>query len=102
LQHQLHDHGALPSRRIRWSRFRAGGLPALDEELRADVRRLWVRNCGRDDRLVADRGREARHPFLDERLMAALLRDVPLARIADLSLPPGEGVVASVEEGLPV
>lgn len=41
--------------------------------------------CGR---LVADRGREARHPFLDESFVAAMLR-MPLELIADLSLPPG-------------
>jgi asparagine synthetase B (glutamine-hydrolysing) len=33
-----------------------------------------------DDRLVADWGREGRHPFLDERVMALLL-DAPLAAV---------------------
>lgn len=54
-----------------------------------DVKRMWLRNCGRDDRLVADRGREARHPFLDEQLMALIL-DLPLQCIADLRLQPGD------------
>eukprot|EP00967_Tisochrysis_lutea_P050892 scaffold62683_cov17-Tisochrysis_lutea.AAC.2 len=40
-------------------------------------------------RLVADWGKEARHPFLDEGFMAALL-DTPLHAIADLRAPPGE------------
>ena len=38
--------------------FRHGGPGALAAELSLDVRRMWLRNCGRDDRLVADRGRE--------------------------------------------
>jgi asparagine synthetase B (glutamine-hydrolysing) len=41
------------------TRFRAGGWDGLAEELALDVGRLWQRNLGRDDRLVADHGREA-------------------------------------------
>lgn len=77
-----------------YSRHRAafvrGGDAALALELEADVRRLWDRNLGRDDRLIADNGREARHPFLDEEVMAAI-RCLPLAALADLTRPPGEG-----------
>jgi len=77
-----------------YSRHRAaflrGGDAALSLELEVDVRRLWDRNLGRDDRLIADNGREARHPFLDEEVVAAIGR-VPLAALADLSRPPGEG-----------
>lgn len=62
----------------------------LQAELALDVRRLWLRNLGRDDRLVADRGREARHPFLDEASMAFVLR-LPLPLVADLRQPPGVG-----------
>ena len=71
-------------------RFRHGGLGALAAELSLDVRRMWLRNCGRDDRLVADRGREARHPFLDEGVMELLL-GLPLHCIADLRQAPGLG-----------
>ena len=58
----------------------------LQQELSEDVHRLWLRNLGRDDRLVADHSREARHPFLDEGFMTAVL-SLPLHLIADLSLP---------------
>ena len=37
-----------------------------------DVRRLWQRNLGRDDRCLAAHGREARHPFLAEDVIAAI------------------------------
>ncbi|KAF8064596.1 Asnsd1 [Scenedesmus sp. PABB004] len=72
------------------TRFRLGGWRGLADELALDVRRLWLRNLGRDDRLVSDHGREARHPFLDEALMDALL-GAPLRALADLRLPPGVG-----------
>lgn len=72
------------------NRFRAAGWAGLEDELRLDVTRLWRRNCGRDDRLIADRGRESRLPFLDEDVMSFLL-GLPLPLIADLTLPPGTG-----------
>jgi len=68
----------------------SGGAERLTAELEEDVRRLWRRNLGRDDRLVADCSREARFPFLDERVVA-LLASVPLSELADFAQPPGEG-----------
>jgi asparagine synthetase B (glutamine-hydrolysing) len=70
--------------------FNRGGDAALVAELEADVRRLWLRNLGRDDRLISDCGREARFPFLDEAVMACLAQ-VPLCELADLRRPPGCG-----------
>ena len=70
--------------------FRSGGLEGLSKELKLDVRRMWRRNCGRDDRLIADRSREARHPFLDEKVMEFILHQ-PLSRITDLREPLGVG-----------
>jgi asparagine synthetase B (glutamine-hydrolysing) len=68
----------------------AGGAARLCAELELDVGRLWRRNLGRDDRLAADCGREARFPFLDEAVVA-YLACVPLNELADFSLPPGDG-----------
>eukprot|EP00897_Mesotaenium_endlicherianum_P005281 jgi/Mesen1/4781/ME000242S03956 len=72
------------------TKFKAGGWQALEEEMQFDVRRLWQRNLGRDDRCLSDCGKEARFPFLDEDVMELLL-DLPLPIITDLSLPPGVG-----------
>jgi asparagine synthetase B (glutamine-hydrolysing) len=66
------------------------GWEGLAAELALDVGRLWRRNLGRDDRLIADVAREARHPFLDEAFIGALLA-LPLPAVADLRLPPGTG-----------
>jgi len=57
------------------------GLEGLRDEMVMDLRRLWERNLGRDDRVLSDHGREARHPFLDERLLAAC-SNLPIALIA--------------------
>ena len=62
----------------------------MSAELSKDMSRLWRRNLGRDDRIIADTGREARHPFLDEQFIETLL-GMPLPLIADLRLPPGTG-----------
>ena len=70
--------------------FRNGGEAGLVDELVADVNRLWLRNLGRDDRLISDVGREARFPFLDERVVQ-VLATVPVTALADLTQPAGIG-----------
>lgn len=45
------------------------GYQGLVEELKLDVTRLGKRNLGRDDRVLSHWGREARFPYLDERLV---------------------------------
>jgi asparagine synthetase B (glutamine-hydrolysing) len=69
--------------------FRTGGWSNLARELQLDMTRLWQRNLGRDDRLVGSLGREGRHPFLGEALVAGV-RALPLPLVADLRDAPGE------------
>jgi hypothetical protein len=54
------------------TRFREGGWEGLAGEMGLDMQRLWRRNLGRDDRIIADVSRESRHPFLDEHLLQVL------------------------------
>ncbi|XP_022776741.1 asparagine synthetase domain-containing protein 1 isoform X3 [Durio zibethinus] len=62
----------------------------LHEEMKLDMQRIWKRNLGRDDRCIADHGKEARFPFLDEDVIRTLL-DIPLWEVADLDQPSGKG-----------
>jgi asparagine synthetase B (glutamine-hydrolysing) len=68
-----------------------GGWQALKEELQMDQSRLWERNLGRDDRIGADHGKEARFPYLDAHVSRLLCEQLPLEQVCDFSLPPGEG-----------
>ncbi|CAJ1930843.1 unnamed protein product [Cylindrotheca closterium] len=70
--------------------FDKGGWGRLKEELDMDQARFWERNLGRDDRICADHGKEARFPFLDANVVN-FLKGLPLDQICDFSLPPGEG-----------
>lgn len=72
------------------TRFTKGGWPALSEEIQLDVRRIWERNFGRDDRVVSDRGKEGRLPFMDERVIHFALTS-PLSSLVDFSQPAGVG-----------
>lgn len=71
--------------------FRTEGEEGIKREMDADLSRLWFRNLGRDDRLVADHGKEIRHPFLDEDLISFVV-DLPLTEhVSDLRKPDGIG-----------
>lgn len=72
------------------TKYRNGSWAALDREMKLDMQRIWKRNLGRDDRCIADNGKEARFPFLDEDVIKTLL-DIPLWEIADLEQPSGKG-----------
>ena len=54
------------------------------------IERIGERNCGRDDRVISDSGREYRTPFLDLDLVR-FVSDIPLLNRCDLTLPRGEG-----------
>ncbi|XP_061360374.1 uncharacterized protein LOC133304360 isoform X3 [Gastrolobium bilobum] len=70
--------------------YRRGSWLGLHEEMRLDMQRIWKRNLGRDDRCIADNGKEARFPFLDEDVISVLLK-IPLWEIANLDQPSGVG-----------
>ncbi|WCJ22100.1 Asparagine synthetase domain-containing protein 1 [Euphorbia peplus] len=72
------------------TKYRSGGWFGLHEEMKLDMQRIWKRNMGRDDRCIADNGKEARFPFLDEDVIRTLL-DIPLWKVADLNQPSGIG-----------
>ncbi|XP_059655687.1 uncharacterized protein LOC132302766 isoform X2 [Cornus florida] len=72
------------------TKYRHGSWLVLHEEMKLDMQRIWKRNLGRDDRCIADNGKEARFPFLDEDVIRVLL-DIPLWEIADLDQPSGIG-----------
>lgn len=60
------------------TRYRVGGWGGLGGEMGRDMQRLWKRNLGRDDRVIADLSRESRHPFLDENLLQVCIMPPPL------------------------
>ncbi|CAK7326217.1 unnamed protein product [Dovyalis caffra] len=72
------------------TKYRCGGWHGLNEEMKLDMQRIWKRNMGRDDRCIADNGKEARFPFLDEDVIRVLL-DIPLWEVAKLDQPSGTG-----------
>lgn len=71
--------------------FRSEGAEGVKREMDADLSRLWFRNLGRDDRLIADHGKEVRHPFLDEDLISLVTRLPLVEHVCDLSKPDGVG-----------
>lgn len=70
--------------------YQRGGYEALRSELRMEMKRLWTRNLGRDDRCLSDHGKEARFPYLDEDVMA-FLDELPLEFKCDMNRQLGEG-----------
>ncbi|XP_044072496.1 asparagine synthetase domain-containing protein 1 [Siniperca chuatsi] len=71
-------------------RFMKSGHEGLIQELAMELGRIPSRNLGRDDRVIADHGKEARFPYLDEDVVS-YLNSLPVWEKADLSLPRGVG-----------
>jgi len=66
------------------------GLDALGLEVQTHIERIAERNCGRDDRVISDSGREYRMPFLDLDLIR-FSSSIPLLDRCDLTKGRGEG-----------
>ncbi|XP_067126408.1 asparagine synthetase domain-containing protein 1 [Centruroides vittatus] len=62
----------------------------LIEEIEMEINRISSRNLGRDDRVIADHGKESRIPFLDENVVS-FLNNLPIWFKANLLLPRGIG-----------
>ncbi|KAG2393213.1 hypothetical protein C9374_009790 [Naegleria lovaniensis] len=67
-----------------FKKFKREGWIGLNNEMDMDVKRLWIRNLGRDDRVISDHGRESRNPFLDEPFIN-FVREQPLWYLADFT-----------------
>jgi asparagine synthetase B (glutamine-hydrolysing) len=86
---QSNRHDGYGRHRTAWNR---GGEASLRRKLTADQERLWHRNCGRDDRILSDLGKEVRCPYLDVSVRHFLQSAVPLnGCVCDFRLPPGRG-----------
>lgn len=72
--------------------FQRQGLAGLIDELKLDVSRLGKRNLGRDDRVMANWGREVRFPYLDEDLVKWAIQ-APVWDKCDFNNPGDEGTV---------
>lgn len=63
------------------TQFRRHSWEGMAREMDVDIHRLWIRNLGRDDRLISSHGRQCRMPFLDEHFIRTV-RNMPLYCLA--------------------
>ena len=63
----------------------------IENQMKKDLDRLWLRNCGRDDRVCGENKLELRFPYLDKDLMEFLSSIDDMKQIADFTKPRGEG-----------
>lgn len=65
------------------TRYEHCGWDALEQEMQLDLKRMWKRNLGRDDRVLSDHGKEVRYPFLDEGVVKTILESIPIKARVD-------------------
>ena len=63
----------------------------IENQMKRDLDRLWLRNCGRDDRVCGEHLVELRFPYLDYDLMKFLGSIEDIKQIVDFNKPRGEG-----------
>ena len=63
----------------------------IETQMKKDLDRLWLRNCGRDERVCGENLVELRFPYLDNELMKFLGSIEDMKQIVDFDKPRGEG-----------
>ena len=63
----------------------------IENQMKRDLDRLWLRNCGRDERVCGENLVELRFPYLDKDLMQFLGSIKDIKQIVDFDKPRGEG-----------
>ena len=63
----------------------------IENQMKRDLDRLWLRNCGRDERVCGENLVELRFPYLDKDLMQFLGSIEDMKQIVDFDKPRGEG-----------
>ena len=73
------------------------GIGALGADVQNMIERIAERNCGRDDRVISDSGREYRMPFLDLDFISAISK-IPISKRCNLKLDRGVGEKSLLRE----